>query len=611
MHDRVGRGDRNATETIATPLRVDRPVVVELNGQLSVSEALALLQKNPDAVYAEPDYVGEGGAAPNDPNYSLEWHHQKIHSEAAWSVSTGSSDVLVAILDSGLNANQTEFDGRVTLGYDYANDDSDPSDDLGHGTLVAGVLAANANNNWLVAGMNWRCRLLIEKVLDAANFGYYSWWAQAIYDATDAGAKVINLSAGGGTESIALTDAIDYAISHNVIFITITHNDGSGAIRFPGRLPQSITVGGTERNDVRANFSNYGAAIDLVAPARDIYTVDSRGALAREFGTSHAAPLVSGVAAIVASLKPRIAQREMEQLICASAQDRVGDGTDMPGWDLFYGYGRLNAKYAVQIAKQQTPLPEPLNISTRGFVSTGDAVMIAGFILTGAHAKNILIRALGPSLTAKGVAGALQDPTLELYDSAGQSIVSNGDWRDMQEGDISAAGLAPTDNREAAIMRILQPGAYTAIVRGLAGLTGVGLVEAYNLQPTPNSKLANISTRGFVGLNDDVLIGGFIVGATSNYVIRALGPSLRSAGLSNPLEDPVLQLHDANGALTASNDNWTSDGQSSRVQTLGLAPKDGKESAMYVDLSSGPHTAIVRGKDGSAGIGLVEIYNVP
>ncbi|HEV3410313.1 MAG TPA: hypothetical protein VG095_08455, partial [Chthoniobacterales bacterium] len=302
-------------------------------------------------------------------------------------------------------------------------------------------------------------------------------------------------------------------------------------------------------------------------------------------------------------------QREIEWLLWASAQDRLGGASDTAGWDQFHGYGRLNALYAVQMAAQQTPLPLPLNLSTRGFVATGEGVMIAGLILNGVHAKNVIVRAIGPSLSARGVNGALQDPALELYDASGALVASSFSWRESQL-DVVATGLAPGDDREPAIVRILQPGAYTAIVRGTGGSTGVALVEAYDLQQTPNSRLANISTRGFVAGGDSVLIGGFITGAPSRYVLRAIGPSLRNAGLTNPLSDPRLQLYDANGALRAANDDWQSDPNSSRVQSLGLAPSHPQESALFVELPSGPQTAIVRGTDGTSGIGLVEVYAV-
>ena len=605
------RNGRGPELSAADGLELDRPVVVYLHGSMPVPEAVAALQKRPEVVFAEPDYIGSGAGRPNDPNYSSQWHHQRIESEAAWDVTIGSSSVTVAVLDSGLNSFLSEFALRVRAGYDYVNNDTQPADDHGHGTAVTGVVAAHGNNNTLVAGMDWRCQILPYKVLDAQGNGFYSWWAQAIYDATDAGAKVINLSAGGHPDSAALEGAINYAISGGAIFITITHNDDSNVGRFPGRLPQCITVGATERDDTKGTFSNYGTGIDLVAPGRDIYTVGRNGGLEYWWGTSFAAPQVAGVAALVAGRDPTINQRAMEQLLTASAQDQIGGPSDTSGWDQYFGYGRLNARHALMLAGPRAPPPQPLNVSTRARVLTGDRAMIGGFIITGSHAKNTLIRAVGPSLAAAGVEGALQDPQLELRDAAGTLIASNDNWRiDAQAQDVIATGIPPADDREAALVRILPRGAYTAVVRGKGDERGVALVEAYDLQQTRNSKLANISTRGFVDFGENVMIGGFIVGAGSNYVVRAIGPSMSGAGVTDALADPTLELRDSQGNLVEENDNWNSDARAPDVQNAGLAPVDSRESAMYRNLSAGSYTAIVRGSNGATGVALVELYNV-
>lgn len=603
------RAQSGHTVTDAPP-DLSRPAILYLNGRATVPEALARLRVQADVEYVEPDYIGSGSGRPSDPDYGKQWHHQKIQSEAAWDTSAGTTGVIVAVLDSGLNASLAEFAGRLLPGHDYANNDSNPADDHGHGTAVTGLLAANANNGVLGTGVNWHCRILPYKVFDNMNRGYYSWWDQAIYDATDAGAKVINLSGGGSSESAATTAAIDYAITRGVIFITVTGNESAGVIQFPGRLPQCITLGGTERDDTRASFSNYGSAIDLVAPARDMYTVGSDGGLQYWYGTSFAAPLASGVAAIIAGFDPTITQSRMERLLSATAQDRDGGALDTAGWDPYFGFGRLDAKYAVELAATRSSPPQPINLSSRIRVGAGEKAMIGGFIITGAHAKDTLVRGIGPSLGSTGVRGALENPTLELRDAAGALIAANENWGDSQRAEIEATGVAPRDEREAAIARILQPGAYTAIVRDANGTGGVGLVELYDLQQTANSKLANVSTRGSVETGDDVMIGGFIVGSTSSYVVRALGPSLGEAGISAPLADPILQLRDRNGNLVVENDGWTQDMNAIQVVGMNLTPDDKKECAVFRSLAAGGYTAVVRGVNGTSGIGLVEVYSV-
>ena len=254
------------------------------------------------------------------------------------------------------------------------------------------------------------------------------------------------------------------------------------------------------------------------------------------------------------------------------------------------------------------PAPNLGNISTRLSVGTGDNVLIGGFIITGNGDKNVIVRAIGPSLGGAGVTGALADPTLELHDQTGKIIASNDDWRDTQEAAIIATTVPPTDDRESAIVMRLTPGNYTAIVRGKNNTTGVGLVEAYGLDGA--AKLANISTRGFVQTMDNVMIGGFIIlntGVPTTVLARAIGPSL--TGVANALADPTLELYDVNGTLLASNDNWK-DTQQAEIQATTIPPSNDKESAIVKTLATGNYTAIVRGKNNTTGVALVEAYNI-
>jgi hypothetical protein len=257
------------------------------------------------------------------------------------------------------------------------------------------------------------------------------------------------------------------------------------------------------------------------------------------------------------------------------------------------------------------PSPSLGNISTRLRVGSGDDALIGGFIITGDAPKQVLIRALGPSLAAAGVQGTLSDPVLDLNDANG-TIASNDNW---QQGDTSRIpnGFAPNDARESVIVATLNPGSYTAVVRGAGGGTGIGLIEAYDLSQGGGSKLANISTRGPVESGDEVLIGGFIAGGapigSAKVVVRGIGPSLGAAGVNGALQDPTLELFDGNGSPIAGNDNWR-DTQAGELQAIGIPPSDDRESAIVASLVPGSYTAIVRGKNATTGIGLVEIYNV-
>jgi Domain of unknown function (DUF5122) beta-propeller len=261
-----------------------------------------------------------------------------------------------------------------------------------------------------------------------------------------------------------------------------------------------------------------------------------------------------------------------------------------------------------------TPTPTPSvapttlgNISTRLRVETGDNALIGGFIVTGTQPKRIIVRAIGPSLP---VAGALADPVLELRDSSGGLIRSNDNWRSDQEAEIIATGIPPSSNLESAIVATVPANnsAYTAIVRGVNNGTGIGLVEAYDLDRTVDSKLANISTRGFVQMRDDVLIGGLIVLGQNplRVIVRAIGPSLPVPGA---LANPTLELRDGSGALIASNDNWRSD-QEAEIIATGIPPSNDLESAIVRNLTPGNYTAIVRGVNNTTGIALVEAYGL-
>jgi hypothetical protein len=247
-------------------------------------------------------------------------------------------------------------------------------------------------------------------------------------------------------------------------------------------------------------------------------------------------------------------------------------------------------------------------------VGTGNNVMIAGLMVSGSQSKTVLVRVLGPTLGSYGIANPLADPTLELYDSSGGTIATNDDWQSgTQVSQITNSGYAPANRNEPAIIATLPAGAYTAIVRGLNNSTGIGLVEIYELDAL-STRLSNISTRGQVGTNQDVLIGGLIInGSTSKkLIVRALGPSLSAPpfSLSGTLSNPVLELHDSAGNLLASNDDWGSGTQASAIASTGYQPANAKESAIIATLSSGNYTAIVRGANNTTGIALVDAYDL-
>ncbi len=256
-----------------------------------------------------------------------------------------------------------------------------------------------------------------------------------------------------------------------------------------------------------------------------------------------------------------------------------------------------------------------LNISTRLHVQAGDKVLIGGFIISGTQPKTLVVRGIGPSLP---MPGALADPTIEVHGPSGQLIATNDNWKEATTSQqITDSGLAPSNDLESALWGVIDPGAYTVILKGKDGESGVGSVEVYDLDATSDSSLANISTRGFVATGDNVMIGGLIVGGGSpngaaKVVVRALGPSIPVTGA---LANPTLEIHDENGSAIAFNDDWKTrpDGssQQAEIEATTVPPSSDLESALVRTLVPGSYTALVRGNDNTTGIGLVEFYHLP
>jgi uncharacterized repeat protein (TIGR03803 family) len=275
------------------------------------------------------------------------------------------------------------------------------------------------------------------------------------------------------------------------------------------------------------------------------------------------------------------------------------------------GAGNGGTVYRLNISPNGVQEKTLGNIATRLPTGTGNNVLIGGFIVTGNNPKKVMVRGIGPSLP---FAGALANPTLELH-QGDTTVATNDNWKindqthQSQEADIRATTIPPTNDLESAIVATLNPGNYTAILAGKDGSTGIGVVEAYDLDQAADSRLANISTRGFVDTGDNALIGGFICGPNTTVGVRAIGPSLTQFGITNALGDPMLELRDGNGVLVRSNNDWQ-DSQQAEIQNAGLAPSDSHESAMIQALASGNYTAIVRGAGNKTGIAVIEAYNL-
>ena len=261
-------------------------------------------------------------------------------------------------------------------------------------------------------------------------------------------------------------------------------------------------------------------------------------------------------------------------------------------------------------------MTQAINLSTRMRVQTGDNVGIGGFIISGSAPKQVLLRAIGPSLTRYGITDPLADPIMELHGPTGFTTIINDNWRVPNGTAIQATGIPPVNDLESAILATLNPGAYTAIVRGNPpNPSGVALVEVYDLNQSSNSKLANLSTRAFVSVGDNIVIAGFLLSddvLTDRIIIRGIGPSLAPAlfPVSAVLADPNLELRDSNGTLLVSDNDWQDNPvQAAEITAAGLAPSNAREAAIAATLPPGLYTALLFGTSNGTGIGVVEVYD--
>ncbi len=338
------------------------------------------LRENAAVEYAELDYLAYIGIDPNDPYYATayQWGLTRIEAPAAWDITTGTQDVIIAVIDTGVDLDHPDLEAKIVGGYDFINNDPVPQDDHGHGTRVAGIAAAETNNGLGVAGLSWGARIMPLKALEHTGYGPYSNIASSVTYAADSGARVLNLSLGGLAYSATLRDAINYAYNRGCVVVASTGNDSLDSLRYPARYPSALAVGATDNTDQQYSTSNYGPEIDLAAPGAAIYSTFWDDSYGSESGTSMAAPHVSGLAALIWSLNPALSNVQVESIIKATAQDLGAAGRDV-----YYGFGRINARAALEatapsLTSDQTALTfvaRPESAVFSGTVTIGNGAM--------------------------------------------------------------------------------------------------------------------------------------------------------------------------------------------------------------------------------------------
>ncbi len=313
---------------------------IEVKDGKDIEEVIEELENDPKVEYAEPDYLRSATATPNDYYWSLQWGLSKISAPAAWNVHKGSSSIIVAVIDTGVDTTHPDLSGKIVSGYDFVNNDNNPRDDHGHGTHVAGIAAASTNNGIGVAGVGWNVKIMPMKVLSSSGYGYDSWVASGIREAADRGAHVINLSLGGAGFSQTLKNATDYAIAKNVVVVAASGNSGSSTMNYPAGNPGVIGVGATDSSDRVASFSTHNSSVDVSAPGVSIASTYWNGShvYAKMSGTSMASPHVAGLAALI-----RSKWRSYNVSQVAKRLQNYSDDKGAAGRDNYYGHGRINA----------------------------------------------------------------------------------------------------------------------------------------------------------------------------------------------------------------------------------------------------------------------------
>jgi subtilisin family serine protease len=312
---------------------------------------LSGLRQNASVKYAEPNYaISKLDTVPNDPYLSNQYYLNNILAPEGWDYTTGSSAVILAIIDSGVDEGNPDLASKLTAGYDFVENDTDPHDENGHGTVVAGIAAANSNNGYGVAGVSWGAQIMPVRVLDAYGNGSYANAAAGILWATNHGARVINLSLGGSNYSQVLADAVSYAVEQGVVVVAASGNSGSNKILYPAALPGVIAVGATNSANQLASFSNTGAEMDVVAPGVSIFGLRGSNGYTYSSGTSDASPQVAGYAALLFSVPGVVYSSQVVDLIDSTALD-----LGATGWDSSYGYGLIQIGPGLQKALGGTP----------------------------------------------------------------------------------------------------------------------------------------------------------------------------------------------------------------------------------------------------------------
>lgn len=369
-----------------------KTIDLKLKENQNTDKAIEKIDKDPNVEYVEPNYLRKASVTPNDYYYSLQWGLEKIKAPSGWNYETGGSNqVIIAVVDTGVDLNHPDLSAKIVAGKDIVNDDNTAQDDHGHGTHVAGIAAASTNNSLGVAGVSWQAKIMPIKVLDSDGSGYDSWVAQGIREAVDRGADIINMSLGGAGYSETLRSATDYAYANNVLVVAAAGNSGDSTMLYPAGNPNVMGVGATNKSDTRAEFSTYNSSVDISAPGDTIastYWYYGSHVYAYLSGTSMATPYVAGLAALVKSKWPSYSASQVAGRIMDFSDDLGPYGRDN-----YYGHGRIN------VADALNPNGSKFNIKFRKNLKIKQKTVLNGYLkpIQGGRSVKIYQRPAGKS----------------------------------------------------------------------------------------------------------------------------------------------------------------------------------------------------------------------
>lgn len=394
----------------------------------NAKKELIKYKKNSSVKFAELNYNIEKFSMPNDPLFDQQYGPQIIQAPEAWEIERGQSNfVTVAIIDTGVSKSHPELKDKLVPGYDFINNDSDPDDDEGHGTHVAGIASATTDNNEGIAGISWHAKIMPIKVLDASGSGTWESVSKGIVWAADNGADVINMSLGGAYPSEMAKQAVNYAYNKGVTIIASAGNSGDSHYYYPASFDVVISIAATDSSDNRAWFSTFNDKVDLAAPGVYILSSVLDGDYESWSGTSMSSPHVSGLASLVLSYNPDLTPAQIEEIIKLNADDVNAE--TYPGYDIYIGEGRINANRAVANPSSELPIAKIIKPSNDEKIS--GVIIIEGIIDDSQGGENSIIEAQYSIDSSEPVPmnakdGAFDSSIEEVVAEADTDLISNG-----------------------------------------------------------------------------------------------------------------------------------------------------------------------------------------